>query len=231
MTLHFMSDKELSRLEILRDLSSGRLTVLAAAELLGLERRQVLRLAKAYKNDCATALISKKRGRPSNRQSSSALKDKVLTLVREHADDMSDEFKADAARAAGLDKSSGAPITGTPAHLGLREVSHREQRARLEKHQLLVVIAKGFFRFQVQVHLGAFFMALQRLLDLGEQVGPADQKLDRIIQDVQCFTQSVLERPREGDDALRCDFHRRIVAACAQFTQCPPHNHFPCLAA
>ena len=39
MTLHFMSDKELSRLEILRDLGSGCLTTSAAAELLGLEHR------------------------------------------------------------------------------------------------------------------------------------------------------------------------------------------------
>lgn len=61
MTLHFMSDKELSRLEILRDLGSGRLTTPAAAELLGLERRQVQRLAKAYQEHGATALISKKR--------------------------------------------------------------------------------------------------------------------------------------------------------------------------
>jgi hypothetical protein len=32
MTLHFMSDKELSRLEILRDLGSGRLTETAVLE-------------------------------------------------------------------------------------------------------------------------------------------------------------------------------------------------------
>jgi transposase len=63
-----MSDKELSRLEILRDLGNGRLTTPAAAELLGLERRQVQRLAKAYQEQGATALISKTRGRPSNRQ-------------------------------------------------------------------------------------------------------------------------------------------------------------------
>ena len=48
MTLHFMSDKELSRLEVLRDLTSGRLAAAAAAELLGLERQQVQRLANAY---------------------------------------------------------------------------------------------------------------------------------------------------------------------------------------
>lgn len=68
MVLHIMSDKELSRLEVLRDLSAGRLTVSAAAELMGLERRQVQRLSKAYEAQGAMALISKKRGQPSNRQ-------------------------------------------------------------------------------------------------------------------------------------------------------------------
>ena len=82
MTLHFMSDKELSRLEILRDLGSGRLTTSAAADLLGLERRQVQRLAKAYQEHGATALISKKRGRPSNRQAPTGLKDEALELIR-----------------------------------------------------------------------------------------------------------------------------------------------------
>ena len=60
MTLHIMSDKELARLEVLRDLTSGRLTAMAAAELLGLERRQVQRLAKAYQ---ASTPPVRKRGR------------------------------------------------------------------------------------------------------------------------------------------------------------------------
>jgi hypothetical protein len=55
MVLHIMSDKELSRLDVLRDLSAGRLTVSAAAELMGLERRQVQRLAKAYQAQSPTA--------------------------------------------------------------------------------------------------------------------------------------------------------------------------------
>ena len=74
MTLHYMSGKELARLEVLRDLTSGRLTASAAAELLGLERRQVQRLAKAYQEQGPTALISKKRGRPSNRQTPASVK-------------------------------------------------------------------------------------------------------------------------------------------------------------
>lgn len=75
MALHFMSDKELSRVEILRDLAAGRLTVSAASALMGLGCRQVLRLSKAYQEQGATALISKKRGRASNRQTPTAIKD------------------------------------------------------------------------------------------------------------------------------------------------------------
>src|SRR6516162_9786525 len=60
-----MSDGELSRLEVLRDLDRKRLTTEAAAQLLGLERRQVFRLLKAYRAEGATGLISKRRGRRS----------------------------------------------------------------------------------------------------------------------------------------------------------------------
>ena len=47
MTVRLMSDGELTRLEVLRDLDQKRLTTAAAAQLLGLERRQVFRLLKA----------------------------------------------------------------------------------------------------------------------------------------------------------------------------------------
>ena len=82
MTLHFMSDKELSRLEVLRDLTSGRLTATAAAELLGLERRQVQRLAKAYQDQGPTALISNKRGRPSNRKTPADVRQAAIDIIK-----------------------------------------------------------------------------------------------------------------------------------------------------
>ena len=95
MTLHIMSDKELARLEVLRDLTSGRLTVSTAAELLGLERRQVQRLAKAYQDHGATALVSKKRGRPSNRQMPESLKAQTLAVIRERYADFGPTFAAE----------------------------------------------------------------------------------------------------------------------------------------
>jgi hypothetical protein len=98
VTLHIMSDKELARLEVLRDLTSGRLTASAAAELLGLERRQVQRLAKAYQVQGATALISKKRGRPSNRQMPEGLKAQALAVIRERYADFGPTLAAEKLR-------------------------------------------------------------------------------------------------------------------------------------
>jgi Homeodomain-like domain len=83
VTVRLMSDGELSRLEVLRDLDQKRLPTEAAAQLLGLERRQVFRLLKAYRTDGPTGLISKQRGRASNRRKPAALRRAVLAMIRE----------------------------------------------------------------------------------------------------------------------------------------------------
>jgi hypothetical protein len=83
VTVRLMSDGELSRLEVLRDLDQKRLTTAAAAQLLGLERRQVFRLLKAYRTEGPTGLISKRRGRRSNRRKPEALRRAVLAIIRE----------------------------------------------------------------------------------------------------------------------------------------------------
>ena len=73
MTVRLMSDRELRRLEVLQDLDRRRLTAAAAGQLLGLERRQVFRLLKAYRVEAAGGLLSKRRGRHSNRHKPEAL--------------------------------------------------------------------------------------------------------------------------------------------------------------
>lgn len=83
MAVLIMSDVELSRAENLRDLDEGRLTSDAAAQLLGLSRRQMFRLLKAYRLEGANGLVSRKRGRPSNRKTSAAVRSKALEIVRE----------------------------------------------------------------------------------------------------------------------------------------------------
>ena len=78
-----MSDGELRRLEVVQDLDRRRLTTAAAGQLLGLERRQVFRLLKAYRIEGPTGLISKRRGRRSNRRKPETLRGAVLTIIRQ----------------------------------------------------------------------------------------------------------------------------------------------------
>ena len=63
MTVIQVSDRELSRLRVIVDLVDGRLTVEAAATLMGIGRRQVYRLCRAFEHCGPSALVSKKRGR------------------------------------------------------------------------------------------------------------------------------------------------------------------------
>jgi hypothetical protein len=79
-----MSQKELHRLELIQRIRGGSLTVVEAAALLRLSRSQVHRLLQAYDLDSADGLVSKKRGRPSNRRHSEDFRNLVLDLVREH---------------------------------------------------------------------------------------------------------------------------------------------------
>src|SRR5271168_512693 len=76
-----MSDQELGRLEVLRDLDHRRLRTEAAAQLLGLERRQVFRLLKAYRTEGPAGLISKRRGRSSNRRKPAAVRTEALSII------------------------------------------------------------------------------------------------------------------------------------------------------
>jgi hypothetical protein len=83
VTVRLMSDRELRRLEVLQDLDRRRLTTEAASQLLGLERRQVFRLLKAYRIEGPSGLISKRRGRRGNRRKPEAVRCAVLAMIRE----------------------------------------------------------------------------------------------------------------------------------------------------
>src|SRR5471032_2309650 len=69
MTVIAMSDSEVTRMNVLRDLAEDRLTAAEAATLMGVGRRQVFRLAKAYRQGGPQALVSRRRDQPSNRLS------------------------------------------------------------------------------------------------------------------------------------------------------------------
>ena len=82
MTLLVMSKKELDRIEVLQRVVDRRLSVAAAAGLMHLSLRQTSRLLSAFARNGAAGLISKKRGKPSNRRYSDGFRDYVVEIVR-----------------------------------------------------------------------------------------------------------------------------------------------------
>ena len=83
MAVVSMSKQEFSRLEVLLRVQSGRLRVSDACALIGLRRRQIFRLLRGLKQDGATSLLSKHRGKPSNHRLPAAVRALGLSLVRE----------------------------------------------------------------------------------------------------------------------------------------------------
>lgn len=82
-----MSEKELDRVVVLRNVLDGSLSKVKAAQVLHLSERQVYRLLIKLQTLGPGSLISKKRGNQSNRAVCKAIKDKALDLVNTHYHD------------------------------------------------------------------------------------------------------------------------------------------------
>jgi hypothetical protein len=95
MTVIAMSRTEIDRMSVLRDLAASRIKVTEAAALMGLGRRQVFRLAKAYGRHGPQALVSRRRGRPSNRCYPTALHAEVIGMLRERYSDFGPTLAAE----------------------------------------------------------------------------------------------------------------------------------------
>jgi len=78
-----MSKREFDRPEVLPGVQSGRLRIADVCTLTRLSRRQVFRLLQGLRNGGAASLVSKRRGRQSNRQMPDELRQLGLTSVRE----------------------------------------------------------------------------------------------------------------------------------------------------
>jgi transposase len=95
MAVLSMSDGELRRLEVLRDVDRSCLPVRAAAQLLGRSERQVWRLLKGFRSAGAAGLVSKKRGRPSNRKTTAVVRTAALWIVRQNYADFGPTLAAE----------------------------------------------------------------------------------------------------------------------------------------
>ena len=81
MALRTMSDKELSRFEVLQRVIDRRMTQQQAGQVLGFNRRQIYRLLKAIERYGAAGLISKRRGKRSNYRLAPGLAAQAVALI------------------------------------------------------------------------------------------------------------------------------------------------------
>ena len=84
MSVVLMSKRELTRIDILARLESGRLTPGAAVALLRVSERQVYRLRRRFRDGGPAGMADRRRGKPSNNRLPDVLRDHAVALVREH---------------------------------------------------------------------------------------------------------------------------------------------------
>lgn len=90
-----MNQNEIDRLSVLNKVLEGHLTQLKAGALLKISDRQIRNLLKAFKVFGLEGIISKKRGKPSNRCKDSSLKSLVLKNVSEKYHDFGPTFASE----------------------------------------------------------------------------------------------------------------------------------------
>lgn len=95
MGLVLMSERELNRIEVLSRIMESRLSVASAATVLALSPRQVRRLIATFRDDGATAVGHKARGRRSNNRIRDGVRDYAIALIQEHYADFGPTLAAE----------------------------------------------------------------------------------------------------------------------------------------
>ena len=107
-----MSIKEVGRFAVIQRVLAADVDQAGAASQLQLSLRQVKRLCKAVRDGGAAALISKKRGKPSNRRIDAGEQERIMGLVRQHYPDFGPELAGEYLRAEHGFKASTETLRG-----------------------------------------------------------------------------------------------------------------------
>lgn len=93
-----MSDKELSRINVIQSVIEKRMRRRDAAHQLALTKRQTQRLMNRFRESGAAGLANLRRGRPGNHRLPESLKLRVLSLLHEHYSDFGPTLAAEKLR-------------------------------------------------------------------------------------------------------------------------------------
>ncbi len=129
-----MSRKERSRMEILSRVKRRELTVVAAAELMGLSVRQARRVWKRYCQEGDGGLVHRLRGRPGNRRLEQEVRDLIVKRHQERYADFGPTLACEKLKEEGFEVSPDT-LTGLLKERGLwqrrrKRGRHRHRRER-----------------------------------------------------------------------------------------------------
>jgi|ERR1700722_1069163 hypothetical protein len=82
MAVLSMSRTEIDRVHVIRDVLAERIGISEAARLMRVTPRQIFRLLGVYHTDGPAGLISKKRGKPSNRSYPAIVRTEAIALIK-----------------------------------------------------------------------------------------------------------------------------------------------------
>lgn len=134
MGLVIMSERELSRIEVLSQVTQGAMTAVTAANVLGLSLGQVHRLLKEFQTEGPAAIRHKARGRRSNNRIDPAVRDFALALVKDNYADFGPTFAAEK-----LAEDHGLKVSREPLRKWMQEDGiwlSRKQRRRFHQPRL-----------------------------------------------------------------------------------------------
>ncbi len=90
-----MSDKEISRINVIQSVVEKRMRRRDAAHQLALTERQTQRLMNRFRESGAAGLVNLRRGRPGNHRLPESLKLRVLSLLHDHYSDFGPTLAAE----------------------------------------------------------------------------------------------------------------------------------------
>ncbi|HDZ2903436.1 TPA: helix-turn-helix domain-containing protein [Klebsiella pneumoniae] len=97
-----MSDKEISRINVIQSVVEKRMRRRDAAHQLALTERQTQRLMNRFRESGAAGLVNLRRGRPGNHRLPESLKLRVLSLLHDHYSDFGPTLAAEKMRLEGI---------------------------------------------------------------------------------------------------------------------------------
>jgi hypothetical protein len=82
-----MNRKELQRLHIIRKALEGVITQKEASQMLSLSDRQIRRIVQRIRSEGEQGVVHRARGKPSNRKTARIVREKIISLYKEHYSD------------------------------------------------------------------------------------------------------------------------------------------------